>query len=120
MRDTPLLSLVLALALVVIIGWLVVIGQAIILPIVMAIIAVYVVTTAAEALERVPLIGRLPSVARHGLVLLGFTLAVLALALVVTVTLEQLVTVMPRYQSNLEVLIARAADIGDHAGIGWM
>ena len=39
-------------------------------------------------------------------------LSPLALALVVTVTLEQLVTVMPRYQSNLEVLIARAADIG--------
>ena len=112
MRDAPLLNLVLALGLVLMVGWLLVIGQAIILPVVMAIIAVYVVTTAAESLERVPLIGRLPAVARRGLVLLGFTLAVLALALVVTVTLEQLAAVMPRYQSNLETLIARAADIG--------
>ena len=72
MRDAPLLNLVLALGLVLMIGWLLVIGQAIILPVVMAIIAVYVVTTAADALEPVPLIGRLPSVARHGLVLLGF------------------------------------------------
>ena len=112
MRDAPLLNLVLALGLVLMVGWLLVIGQAIILPVVMAIIAVYLVTTAAEALERVPLIGRLPDVARRGLVLLGFTLAVLALALVVTVTLEQLAAVMPRYQSNLETLIARAADVG--------
>jgi predicted PurR-regulated permease PerM len=69
MRDAPLLNLVLALGLVLMVGWLLVIGQAIILPVVMAIIAVYVVTTAAEALERVPLIGRLPDVARRGLVL---------------------------------------------------
>ena len=101
-----------ALALVGMIGWLLVIGQPIILPVVMAIIAVYVLTTAAEALGRVPVIGRLPGVARHGLVLLGFTLAAVALALVVTVTLEQLTAVIPRYQSNLETLIARAADIG--------
>jgi predicted PurR-regulated permease PerM len=112
MRDAPLLNLVLAIGLVLMAGWLLVIGQAIILPIVTAIIAVYVLTTAAEALERVPLIGRLPSVLRHGMVLLGFTLVVLAMALVVTVTIDQLVAVMPRYQSNLETLIARAADIG--------
>ena len=51
MRDAPLLNLVLALGLVLMVGWLLVIGQAIILPVVMAIIAVYVVTTAADALE---------------------------------------------------------------------
>jgi predicted PurR-regulated permease PerM len=112
MRGAPFLNLVLAVALVLMIGWLLVIGQAIILPVVLAIIAVYVVTTAAVALERVPVIGRLPSVARHGMVLLGFTLAILALALVVSLTVEQLVAVMPSYQSNLETLIARAADIG--------
>ena len=77
MQNAPLLNLVLAVALVGMIGWLLVIGQPIILPVVMAIIAVYVLTTAAEALGRVPVIGRLPGVARHGLVLLGFTLAVL-------------------------------------------
>jgi len=100
-------------------GWLLVIGQAIILPVVTAIIAVYVLTTAAEALGRVPLIGWLPSVARHGLVLLGFTLAMLALAAVVTVTVEQLVAVMPRYQANLETLIARAADLGGLEHPSW-
>jgi len=119
MRQTALLNLVLALGLVLMSGWLLVIGQAIILPVVMAIIAVYVLTTAAEALGRVPLIGLLPSVARHGLVLLGFTLAMLALAAVVTVTVEQLVAVMPSYQANLERLIARAADLGGLEHPSW-
>jgi hypothetical protein len=41
----------------------------------------------------VPVVGRLPLVVRHGLVLLGFTLAVVALVLVVSVTLNQLVAV---------------------------
>ncbi len=112
MKGAPFLNLVLALWLVLMIGWILVIGQPILLPIVLAIIAVYVLTTAAVAMERVPLIGRLPLVMRHGLVLLGFTLAVLALALVVSVTLNQLVTVMPRYQENLETLASKVAALG--------
>ncbi len=112
MRGAPFLNLVLALGLVLMTGWLLVIGQAILLPIVLAIIAVYVLTSTAIALERVPLIGRLPSVLRHGLVLMGFTLAVVALALVVSVTLNQLVVVMPAYQANLEALAVRIADLG--------
>ncbi len=112
MRGAPFMNLVLATGLVLMIGWLLIIGQAIVLPIVLAIIAVYVLTTAAEALERVPLIGRLPLMLRHALVLLGFTMAVVALALVISVTLNQLVAVMPRYQQNLEVLAAKAAAIG--------
>ncbi len=112
MRGAPFLNLVLAIGLVLMVGWLLVIGQAVLLPIVLAIIAVYILTTAAEALERLPLVGRLPLVARHTLVLLGFTLAVIALVLVVSVTLNQLVEVMPSYQQNLELLAIRIADIG--------
>lgn len=111
MAGSPFLNLVLATALVLMVGWLLVIGQAVLLPIVLAIIAVYVLTTAAEALERVPLVGRLPRMVRHGLVLLGFTLAVVALALVVAVTLNQMVAVMPQYQVNLETLAIKVADI---------
>lgn len=49
--------------------------------------------------------GRYP----RALVLLCFTAAVVALALVVSVTLDELVTAMPRYQENLETLAAHAA-----------
>lgn len=119
MRGAPFLNLVLAVGLVLMIGWLLIIGQPILLPIVLAIIAVYVLTTAAEALGRVPVVGRLPRMVRHGVVLLGFTLAVVALALVVSVTLNQLVAVMPRYQQNLETLAAKVAAIGGIENPTW-
>ena len=119
MRGAPFLNLVLAVGLVLMTGWLLVIGQAILLPIMLAVIAVYVLTTAAGAVERVPVLGRLPLVVRHGLVLLAFTLAVGTLALVVSVTLKQLVAVMPAYQANLEALAIRAADFGGIAHPTW-
>jgi AI-2 transport protein TqsA len=119
MPGAPFLNLFLAFGLVLMMGWLLVVGQAILLPIVLAVIAVYILTTAAEALGRVPLAGRLPLMLRHGLVLLGFTLAVGALALVVSVTLDQLVTVMPRYQENLEALAGKVADIGGIENATW-
>lgn len=106
MKVASFLNVILA------IGLILVIGRGILLPIVLAIIAVYVLTTAAEALGRVPVLGKLPLALRHGLVLLGFTLAVVALALVVSVTLNQLVAVIPRYQDNLEALAAKLAALG--------
>ena len=119
MRDAPLLSLVLALALVLMTGWLLVIGQAILLPIILAVIAVYILTTAASALGRVPVISRLPPVLLHALVLLAFTAAVIALALVVSVTVNELTAALPRYQQNLETLAAKAADLAGIENPTW-
>ncbi len=119
MRGASLLTLVLGLALVLMVGWLLIVGQAVLLPIILAVIAVYILTTAAEALERVPVVGRLPSVWRHGLVLLGFTVAVAALGLVVTVTVDQLVAVIPSYQQNLEAIASRAAALGGIENPTW-
>jgi predicted PurR-regulated permease PerM len=113
MRDAPLLNLVLATALVLMLGWLLVIGRPILLPVVTAVISVYVLTSAAEALGRWPVVGRLPTFSRHVIVLLGFTATLVGLALVVSVTAGQLVRVMPTYQANLEALIARVADVLD-------
>lgn len=112
MRGAPFLNLVLAVALALMTGWLLVAGKDIFLPIVMAIIAVYVLTTAAEALGRLPVLGRLPTFARHLAVLLAFTAALFGFALVVQVTVSQLVTALPRYQANLQALIDRLAESG--------
>jgi len=54
-----------AVALAVIAGWLLVIGKGLLLPVFAAVVAVYVLTTAAEALGHQPVIGRLPSAWRH-------------------------------------------------------
>lgn len=112
MRDAPFLNLVLAMALVLMTGWLLVIGQGIILPIVMAIITVYVLTTASEVMGRLPVVDRLPAYARHLIVLLAFTVALFAFTLVIQITVKQLLLGLPRYQANLEVLLTRLADQG--------
>ncbi|PZR01060.1 MAG: AI-2E family transporter [Cereibacter sphaeroides] len=95
-------------------GWLLIVGQAILLPIFMAIIAVYVLTTAADVLGRLPLLDRVPPMVRHGLVLMAFTAAIIGFALVVAVTVNQLFAAMPRYQANLEALLLRLE------GVGWI
>lgn len=119
MQGAPFLNLVLSLALVLMIGWLLVVGQSILLPIVLAIIAVYILTTAAQALGRVPIFRRLPSLVLHGLVLLLFTLAVVALGLVIAITVNDLVAAMPRYQQNLELLAGKVATMGGFESPTW-
>lgn len=110
MRRTPFLNLVLALALAIMIVWVLAIARPILLPIVMAVISVYVLVTASDALGRLPVLGRMSGMARHALVLLAFTLAIAALLLVISSTMSQLIRVMPTYQDNIEALIARFAD----------
>jgi predicted PurR-regulated permease PerM len=102
---------VLAVILVVVTGWLLVIGQSLLLPIFAAVISVYVLVTAADALAWLPLVGRLPLTARRLLVLVLFTLAVIALGLVVAVTVDQLVDLIPVYRANLETVTTRIADM---------
>ncbi|MEZ5740297.1 MAG: hypothetical protein R3E68_13135 [Burkholderiaceae bacterium] len=90
-------SLAAAALLVVLVGWLLKIGQDILIPIRTAVISVYILTTAADALGRVPGgVRLLPSGARRFLVLLAFAAVVAVLASVVIVTAQQLVAKAPR------------------------
>ena len=81
MRDAPLLNLVLGVVLAIALGWLLMIGQAILLPILAAVITVYIIVTASGALATLPGMRRLPITVPRFLVLLLFTLVV-----VVTIT----------------------------------
>ncbi len=110
MRGAPFLNLVLALALAIMVVWGLAVARPILLPIVMAVISVYVLVTAADALGRLPVLGGMSAMARHGLVLLAFTLTILGLLLVISSTMSQLIRVMPVYQTNIEALIERFAD----------
>ncbi|MCO5063896.1 MAG: AI-2E family transporter [Rhizobiaceae bacterium] len=112
MRNSPFLNLVLTIALILMTGWLLFVGQAIVLPIVMAVIAVYVLTTASEIMGRLPVLRSFPPLVRHLLVLLAFTAGLISFALVVQITVNQLLFALPRYQVNLQVLIDRLAHHG--------
>jgi AI-2 transport protein TqsA len=111
--DPRLANLFRAVGLVVVVGWLLVIGKNLLIPVFAAVIAVYVLTTTAEAMGRMPVLRRVGSIWRHMLVLVLFILIFVALGLVVAVTINQLIALAPVYRDNLESL---AGQLANYAG----
>ncbi len=109
-KDAPFLNLVLSVVAIIAIGWLLVVGRAILLPIVMAVISVYIMVSAVEALQRMPGLGRLPPFALKMVVLAAFILSFFGLALVVAGTVREIVAVAPEYEANLLALLEGIAD----------
>lgn len=91
-------------------GLFLIVGKPVLLPILAAVITVYLIVSASEALGRVPVIGRLPAALRRGLVLLAFAIALMVLTGVVVGTISQIVTQAPTYQANIEKLVAQIAE----------
>ncbi len=102
-------GLVLAALLVALIGWFLYIGKDVLIPILSAVIAVYVISSAAEALGRIPIGRPLPLWLRRSLVLLVFIAALAALASVVVVATDQMIAKAPAYQANLQKLVGQIA-----------
>ena len=109
--QSSLTVLVQAALLIVLAGFLLVVGKPVLLPILAAVISVYVLVDASEALGRLPLIGRLPAALRRLLVLILFAVVVLAFAGVVVNTIPQILRQAPTYQANIERLAAQVANI---------
>lgn len=110
MRDAPLLNAVLALALVIGVGWLLVVGRPVLLPIVMAVISVYILTSGVEWLKRFPVISGLPDALLRATVLGLFALVLYAFSVVVSATVKDIVNRAPVYQENLNALLAGIED----------
>ena len=100
-----------ATALTLMIGWLLWIGRPVFVPVIAAIIAVYVLSTAAASMQALPVVGRLPGFARRAIVLLLFTLGVVLLFILVINNLAQVAAALPRYESNLDLLVTRGASL---------
>lgn len=93
-----------AVALVIMVGWLLRIGQAILLPVLVGIIAVYVLSTAADALLRVPGICRFSRFWRRALVLAAFLGSVGYLGGVIASSAAAISAAIPGYAANLDAL----------------
>lgn len=93
-----------SLALLLMLGWLLVAGQSILLPVLVGVIAVYILTSAAEAMVPVPIIGRLPRRWRRFLALVFVTLGFLILASFITSSATSLSAALPRYAENFDAL----------------
>lgn len=99
-----LLILTLSVLLALMVGWILMIGKSIILPIVVAVISVYVLSAASEALGRWHVTAWLPGMARRFVVLVTFVAVMGALAGVVIATGQALIDTAPSYQANLEAV----------------
>src|SRR6056297_269979 len=100
-----------ATALTLMIGWLLWIGKPILLPVLAAVISVYILSTASAGMQAVPVLGRLPAWGRRGLILILFTIVVVMLFILVIDNLVQVAAILPQYENNLEQLITRNANL---------
>ena len=91
-------------ALMIMFGWLLHVGKPVLLPVLIAMIALYILSNVTDRLGAMPLIGRLPATLRRFMVLAAFTVVLVLLVLYVAETFTQVATVLPRYDSNLDAL----------------
>jgi len=120
MVEARLQTAVFGTALALMVGWLVYLGQEILLPVMVGLISVYVLATAADGLGRVPVLGRTPLWLRRSLVLLGFIAVVTALVWIVVSNVQRVVAAVPGYEENLIAALTTAADfVGLEAVPSW-
>ncbi|MEM9798189.1 MAG: AI-2E family transporter [Pseudomonadota bacterium] len=108
-QPVPVLTILASVTLAIAIGWLFWVGQAILVPIIAAIIMLYILSAAAGGLARVPGLGWTPGWFRRLIVLGLFLMATVALSAMVTANVTQAVSSLPLYAQNIEALVARLA-----------
>ena len=109
MKDAPLLNFALAIFLVISVGWLLFAGRSIILPIVTAIIVVYVLVSASTALHRQRLLSKVPlSLIRFALAIL-FGVAFILFAALAAATVREIASVAPTYEANIDTFLESMA-----------
>lgn len=89
----------------ILLGYLLKIGQNFLLPILVAVISVYILLTLTEWLGRLWVLKHTPEWFRRMVVLIGFIFFTLELSHIVLVTGEQIVTAAPTYQQNFDAMI---------------
>jgi AI-2 transport protein TqsA len=103
-------NLVYGLAFAIMVGYVLHIGKPIFLPIIAGIISVYILSTIASSLERVPIVGSLiPLWSRNVIALLLFIVFGLLLIFLFAENVQKIVELAPQYQATLLQFIGRLA-----------
>ncbi len=103
-------TLFLSLGIALMAGWILIVGKAVIVPVLSAVIAVYVLINGAAWLRRWTPLRRFPGWLLHMAILIAFVVGLFSMAAVVAVTLEEMADRAPDYQANLEAFAVRAAE----------
>ncbi len=109
MRNNPLLNLALALFILLATGWLLYIGRPIILPLVTALITVYVMISASNALHRQPLFRRLPQPVLRFFLVTVFAGVIMSLAVISATTIREIASLAPVYEANIDGMLETVA-----------
>lgn len=102
--DTRISTLFYATAFAIMVVWLLYIGQTILLPIVLGVLTVYILATTSTAVGKWPLMGSFPAIIHRLLVLLIFVLIVALIVLMVSNNIEYILSQLPVYQANLQLI----------------
>ncbi|MBV7410741.1 AI-2E family transporter [Maritimibacter sp. DP1N21-5] len=102
-------TLTFSLAIMLMLGWLLRVGQVVLLPVIIAMISLYVLASATNAIARIPVVGLLPTAVRRTIVLIAFTIGVVALFVYVINTFATVVNALPKYEENLDRLVLETA-----------
>lgn len=108
-RDTVnrLIILALSVFLTIMIGWLLLIGKNLLMPIMIAVLSVYVIASASKVMERFRATRWMPAILRRIVLILSFLLILGAFNWIVIVTARDLVALAPEYQANIERMISQ-------------
>ncbi len=105
-------NLVFGLAFAIMVGYVLRIGKPIFIPVMAGVISVYVLSTAATSLGRVPVIGSLiPLWLRHVVALLVFVLFCVVMVLLFAANIQQVIALAPRYQETLLAFVTEIATL---------
>jgi predicted PurR-regulated permease PerM len=110
-RHIGIVQITAAVLLVVIIGWLIVIGKSLLLPIVIGIIAVYILTASADAAAKLPVIGGLGQKTRRWIVGLAFMVILVFLIDLVATNAKAISDAAPSYDANLTAKLEQIASL---------
>jgi len=109
--SNRLVTITCSVALSIMIGWLLYVGQSILLPVLLAVIAVYILTTTADALGDVTGFRYLGRRLRRLLVLIAILALVLVLSAFITRNAQAISNAIPGYSENLSQLHEQVVDI---------
>ena len=104
-----MLRLTAGLASTLMLGFLLWVGRPVLVPIIAALMVLYLLLAASHGMGRLPLLGRAPEWLRRVLALVVLTAALVVLVMGIGQELSRALAAMPQYESNLERLVSRGA-----------
>jgi predicted PurR-regulated permease PerM len=110
-RQLRLATLTYGTALAIMIGWLLWMGRPILLPVLAAVIAVYILSAAVAWLAKRPVLRHAPGWMLRLMVLVGFTVAIVLLGVILATSFARVVAALPRYEHNIAALVPRVAGL---------